>query len=233
MKTEEYSNLELEKLKKRQFLTKAFTILIACLIFFGWLFNPWLIQLAFKLNHSGPACLSSMAALGDSYGAFNALISGAAFLCLILTIKQQEEMIKLQTKAIEKQSIEIHIQKQAVEDNTCEQKKQAKIQRLIGQLNALPVLINEASESIKDPNRFQYVPAKSFSISTLQEISKQWKDESKAWNRASIYIGGSPDPEVIAINQLDELISLKQEQRDCYFNLKTAELEMNESGIYQ
>lgn len=127
-------------------------LLLLISAFFLW--TPWVLTKFMPENFKS---LQDLSALGDTYGVFNALIQALAFGALIYTIRQQEKMIQ-------QQSIEIALQKKAVDENTREvsmqktvMNAQLEVMRTSGQLSALPALISARVEALDNLVRSSFL----------------------------------------------------------------------------
>lgn len=78
--------------------------LVAWLVwaFFGFKLGLWI---------SNSTAFETAGQWGDTFGAFNALISGFGFVAVILTLRSQGQALKLQQKALQQQQDDLHRQR--------------------------------------------------------------------------------------------------------------------------
>jgi hypothetical protein len=78
---------------------------------------------------------------GDSFGAFNAFISGCAFICLLISLRQQEKHLVENQKEIEREISLLTKQATSSENATAALTRQLALMQLSSRLSAIPTLV--------------------------------------------------------------------------------------------
>ena len=85
----------------------------------AWLFYAWLLPII------GPNADTKIGAWGDSFGGFNALVSGLAFFVLIKTLLTQKDELRLQRKELEATRKVLNHQREELAEQRFVMKKEA------------------------------------------------------------------------------------------------------------
>lgn len=84
---------------------------------------------------------SDRGVFGDSFGALNAFISGCAFICLVVSLRQQEKQLADNQKDIEREITAMTAQATSSEKATAALTKQLSLMQLSSRLAAIPTLV--------------------------------------------------------------------------------------------
>lgn len=105
------------------------------------LFDLWLLTPRALSFFYGTTSATETGAIGDTYGAFNGLVSGGAMVALVVSIWLQRADLKKQSEALELQREEMGLQRQEMAATAKAMQEQVEIARLTARLNAIPAIV--------------------------------------------------------------------------------------------
>lgn len=137
---------------------------VVILIVLTWLVSPLIARWLVGPGEAG--------ALGDTFGAVNAIFSGLAFAGVILAISLQHDELKLQRKELALTRTEIHRSAEAQERAGESLGEQAEILKITAYLNGLSALLQSTSAHIEHLKTTNH-PPNAATTRSIEEVVDQ------------------------------------------------------------
>lgn len=149
---ESKKDLDDRKEKRKKWARILFGTAGAFILFDLWLLTPRALSFFYETTS-----VSETGAIGDTYGAFNGLVSGGAMIALVFSIYLQRKDLAKQSEQLELQREEMKLTREEMENQRAElalsskaMRDQVQIASMTAQLSLFPAMIEELRKSAKE-----------------------------------------------------------------------------------